>query len=91
MNLKIVNLTKLASSAMAVLLVGCAGAPQVLQRVEAPVMISCVGEVPPHPAYEFGTLAPAATDGDIVLALARDWPRGRAYEAKLEAIIAGCL
>jgi len=72
------------------LLAGCASAPPAPLRVEVPVMISCVGEVPTRPVYEFSALAPTATDGDIVLALARDWPRGRAYELKLEAAIAGC-
>lgn len=36
-------------------------------------------------------LSPAAKGGEIVLALARDWPRGRKYEGELEAIIVNCL
>ena len=90
MNRKIVNLTKLASSAMAVLLAGCGSAPLAPQRVEVPVFTPCVKVVPQRSAYEFDQLAPAATDGEIVLALARDWPRGRKYEVELEAVIAGC-
>ena len=75
---------------LAVLLAGCGSAPPALQRVEVPVFTPCVKVVPQRPAYEFDQLAPAATDGEIVLALARDWPRGRKYEGELEAVIAGC-
>ncbi|PHV13722.1 hypothetical protein CSQ90_27140 [Janthinobacterium sp. BJB303] len=91
MNRKIVNLTKLASSAMAVLLTGCASAPPAPVRVEVPVIVPCISEVPEPPAYEFDKLATTATDGEIILALARDWSRGRKYEADLEAVLAGCL
>jgi len=42
------------------------------------------------PAFEFDRLTPMATDGEIVQALARDWLRGRPYEAQLEAVVAGC-
>lgn len=73
-----------------VLLAGCGTAPPTVQRVEIPVFTPCVKVVPQRPAYEFDQLEPEAADGEIVLALARDWPRGRAYEVKLEAIIAGC-
>lgn len=41
------------------------------------------------PEYEV-VAGPAATDGDKILPLARDWPRGRAYEGLLEAAVAGC-
>jgi hypothetical protein len=43
------------------------------------------------PDFEFGKLSITDSEGAKVLALARDWPRGRAYEEKLEAVIAGCL
>jgi hypothetical protein len=76
---------------LAVLLVGCASAPPAVQRVEIPIFTPCVKVVPKWPVYEFDQLAPGATDGEIVLALARDWPRGRKYEGELEAIIEGCL
>ncbi|MGK5049943.1 hypothetical protein [Janthinobacterium sp. RB2P8] len=75
----------------AALLAGCASAPPAVQRVEIPIFTPCVKSVPQRPAYEFDQLAPAATDGEIVLALARDWPRGRKYEVELEAAIAGCV
>ena len=71
-------------------LVGCGSAPPALQRVEVPVFTPCVKVVPQRPVYEFDQLAPAATDGEFVLALARDWLRGRKYEVELEAAIARC-
>lgn len=72
-------------------LVGCTSTPPSASvRVEVPVMVPCIGVVPPRPAYEFDQLPPTATDGEIILALARDWSRARKYEVGLEAIIAGC-
>ena len=88
--MKIDKLTKFASLALVALLAGCASAPPAPVRVEVPVMVACIGEVPPRPAYELDQLTPAATDGEVVLALARDWPRGRKYEGELEAVLAGC-
>ncbi|OBV39784.1 hypothetical protein [Janthinobacterium psychrotolerans] len=73
-----------------VLLTGCASAPSAPVRVEVPVMVPCIGELPPRPAYEFDKLPATATDGEIILALARDWSRGRIYEVVLEAAITGC-
>ena len=76
---------------LAFLLAGCGSAPPVPQRVEVPIFSACVKVVPKRSAYEFDQLAPLAADGEIVLALARDWLRGRKYEAELEAVIAGCI
>lgn len=73
------------------LLAGCSAAPPITQRVDVPVYTPCVKAVPVRPDYEFGKMSITDTDGDKVLALARDWPRGRKYEGELEAIIAGCL
>ena len=56
---------------LVLVLAGCGSAPLALQRVEVPVFTSCVKVVPKRPAYEFDHLAPAATDGEIVLALAQ--------------------
>ena len=72
-------------------LAGCGSAPLAPQLVEIPVFTPCVMSMPQRPAYEFDQLTPAATDGEIVLALARDWPHGRKYEVELEAVIAGCI
>ena len=71
-------------------LAGCGSAPLAPQLVEIPVFTPCVKSVPQRPVYEFDQLAPAATDGESVLALARDWPRSRKYEGELEAVLAGC-
>lgn len=86
--MKILNLPGMAI--LAVVLAGCSSAPPALQRVEVPVMVPCVGDVPQQPEYEFDQSPASATDGEIILALARDWTRGRAYEARLEAAIVGC-
>lgn len=88
--MKIANLTKLAGLAVVALSAGCTSAPPAPQRVEVPVFTPCVKMEIQRPAYEVDKLTPAATDGEIVLALARDWLRGRAYEGDLEAVIAGC-
>ena len=72
-------------------LAGCGSAPLAPQLVEIPVFTPCVKSMPHRPPYEFDQLTPEATDGEIILALARDWPRGRKYEVELEAVIAGCI
>lgn len=75
---------------LVLLLAGCGAAPQAPQRVEVPVYVSCVKARPQRPIYEFEQLAPAASDGEIVLALARDWLLSRKYELDLEVVISGC-
>lgn len=79
--------------AVAALLVGCGTAPPATQTVEVPVYVPCLKEanVPAAPMFEFDRLQPGAADGEKVLALARDWPRGRKYESLLRAAIEGCL
>jgi hypothetical protein len=92
MSRKIVNLTKLASSGLFVLLAGCASAPPPsTQTVEVPVYVPCVAVRPQRPVYEFDKVPADASDGRKVMALARDWVRGRKYEGALEAAVAGCL
>lgn len=75
---------------LTVLLAGCASAPPAPVRVEVPVMVPCVGEMPLRPSYEFDNLPATATDGQIILVLAWDWTRGRKYEGELAAIVIGC-
>ena len=41
------------------------------------------------PGYEFDRLTTEAWDAEMVLALAREWPRGLKYKAELEAAIVG--
>jgi starvation-inducible outer membrane lipoprotein len=75
---------------MSMLLAGCCSAPPAPVEVRIPVKVPCVKGVPERPQFEFDRMAPTASDGGKILALARDWPRGRNYEALLEAVIAGC-
>jgi hypothetical protein len=82
---------KIIPAMFVVLLAGCGAPRPVTQEVNIPVFTPCVKAVPLKPDYEFGKLSLDAADGDKVLALARDWPRGRKYESELEAAIAGCL
>lgn len=88
MNRKMVNLALLAS--LGVLAAGCGTAPPATQQVNIPVFTPCVKTEIPKPVYEFNKLPADAADGAKVLALAKDWPRGRKYEGQLEAVIAGC-
>ncbi|UOD28799.1 hypothetical protein INH39_25660 [Massilia violaceinigra] len=73
------------------LLTACAGAPRTVQEVKVPVYRSCVAAAPARPTFATRTLAPDASAGEKVLALARDLPAHLKYEAQLEAVIAGCL
>ena len=75
---------------LVLVLTGCASAPPAVQRIEIPVFTPCVKAAPQQPHYEFDKLLASAPDGEIILALARDWARGRKYEGELEAAIAGC-
>ncbi|WP_229505388.1 hypothetical protein [Massilia mucilaginosa] len=73
------------------LMPGCAGRAPVVQEVKVPVYRPCVTGAPERPAFATRTLAPDASDGEKVLALARDLPVHLKYVAQLEAVIAGCL
>ncbi|NHZ94224.1 hypothetical protein [Massilia sp. CCM 8734] len=74
-----------------VLLTACAAAPPAVQEVKVPVCCPCVTSAPARPAFARRTLASDISDGEKVLALARDLPVHIKYEALLEAVIAGCL
>ena len=74
----------------ALLLAGCGTAPLATQTVYVPVHTPCVKDAPPAPVYEFDKLPVDATAGEKILALARDWLRGRKYEGALEGALAGC-
>ena len=76
---------KIVTIVAMVLLAGCGTAPPATQIVEVPVYAPCVKDVPVSPVYEFDKLPLDAPAGDKVLALARDWLRGRKYEGALEA------
>ena len=81
---------KIAILLGAVLLTGCGTALPPTQTVYVPVHTPCVKDMPVAPVYEFDKLPLDAPAGAKVLALARDWPKGRKYEGLLEAIVEGC-
>ncbi len=76
---------------MSTLLAGCCSTPLAPVEVRVAVTVPCIKTVPERPDFEFDRLPSLASDGGKVLALARDWPRGRSHEGQLQAAIAGCL
>lgn len=72
------------------LLAGCATKAPTTQEVKIPVYVSCVKAVPAKPALATRTLTPDSSDGEKVLAIARDLPMHLKYEGELEAVIEGC-
>lgn len=74
----------------ALLLAGCATKPATVE-VKVPVYTPCVKAVPARPAFAFPLLGDNASEGEKVLALARDTLLHFKYELQLEAVIAGCL
>ncbi|MFC0134294.1 hypothetical protein CR105_27035 [Massilia eurypsychrophila] len=71
------------------MLAGCA-TKSVTQEVKVPVYAACVKDKLTRPVYETEKLKPESSDGEKVLALARDKPTHLKYEGQLEAVIAGC-
>jgi len=71
------------------ILAGCASAPATVE-VKVPVYVPCAKAVP-RPAFELPALPDDASDGEKVLAMARDTLMHFKYEAQLEAVVAGCL
>lgn len=78
--------------ALLVLIVSLAGCAttSATQKVDVPVYVSCVTQVPVKPDYETKHLSKLSTDGEKIVALAKDWAYSRGYEANLEAVIQGC-
>lgn len=74
---------------LVLMLVGCAAKPPT-ETVKVGVYVPCVKDKPARPAYETDKLTAASSDGEKVLALARDKPTHLKYEGQLEAVIAGC-
>jgi len=69
---------------------GCASRPATLE-VKVPVYVSCVKEVPVRPTFASPSLPGDASEGEKVLALARDTLLHFKYEGQLVAIITGCM
>ena len=76
---------------VAALLAGCATKAPAALEVKVPVYVKCVATVPARPEFATRGLAVDASDGEKVLAIARDLPVHLKYAAQLEAVIAGCL
>lgn len=79
-------------AAVAILpLAGCASGPPPLPvEVRVPVATPCIAESPARPdLLSDGALA-ALDDYRLVIELARDRRLRQAYEAELEAVVAGC-
>lgn len=72
------------------LLAGCATHTPTVE-VKVPVYVSCVKSPPVRPAFASLALPGDASEGEKVLALARDTLLHFKYEGQLEAVIAGCL
>ena len=71
------------------LLAGCATKPATVE-VKVPVYVPCAKAVP-RPVFAAMALPADASEGEKVLALARDTLLHFKYGAQLEAVIAGCL
>lgn len=70
---------------------GCATTAPPTQRIDVPVYVPCVKKQVEKPEFEFDKLSVGSGDGQKILALARDWVRGRKYEADLRAALGGCI
>lgn len=75
---------------LTVLATGCASRPATLE-VKVPVYVSCVTERPVRPTFASLALSGDASEGEKVLALARDTLLHFKYEGQLEAALAGCI
>lgn len=87
--MKIAKLTIL--SILIMVAPGCGTALPAAQVVNVPVFTPCVKSVPARPAFAALALPAGASDGEKVLALARDTIEHFKYEGLLEAAIAGCM
>lgn len=77
--MKIELLTIPEQFALVLLLASCASAPLAPVHVEIPVFTPCVKTEISRSTYEVVQLPATATDGEIILALARDRRRRRDY------------
>lgn len=70
--------------------VPCPSPPEpkvVVQQEKVPVPVDCLGDLPAKPQYEPTT---GLDDGDMLLALTRNWLVAQVYEARMEAAALGC-
>lgn len=72
------------------LLAGCVGNPVIPTEVRVPVQVSCVAEQPKKPLMLTDAELQALDDFKLPIALTLDRRVRQAYEAELEAVLAGC-
>lgn len=73
------------------LLAGCASGPEIPREVPVMVPVPCITERPIRPSLLSDAELLALDDYGLILALARDRRVRQAYQAQIEAAIAGCL
>lgn len=79
------------AAGLAAFLAGCASGPPPLPvEVRVPIAVPCLSEVPARPELLTDGALVALDDYRLVLELARDRRLRQAYEAELEAVVAGC-
>lgn len=71
-------------------LTGCATAPT-STTVRVPVAVPCIAAMPQKPGFRTDAELNALPDGSLIISLALDRRDRQAYEATLEATLAGCL
>lgn len=77
--------------ATCLVLAGCASGPPPLPvEVRVPIAVPCISEVPVRPDLLTDGALAALDDYRLVLELARDRRLRQAYQAELEALVAGC-
>lgn len=72
------------------LLSACSVNPPKPVEVKVPVAVSCLGELPSKPVYEFGVGAIPSPARAVAL-LASDFELSLQYSVELEAAMSGCL
>lgn len=72
------------------LLAGCASAPALPERVEVPVPVPCVHDVPARPDLVTDAALRAMTDYALILSLFKTTLQLRQYARELEAVLASC-
>ena len=69
---------------------GCSSMPNSVS-VRVPVAVPCIAEVPAKPPFRSDAELAALPDDALIIGLASDRRSRQAYEATLEATIAGCV
>jgi hypothetical protein len=78
------------AAALSFALAGCASTPQIPREVRVPVPVPCIAEPLQRPALLSDSDLLAMDDYGLIIGLARDRRVRQAYQAQLEAAVAGC-